>query len=609
MKQNASCFKKDKFYLVKGEAAMKKLVKSHYKMFFLQGRLLLTFSVSLLIFAITLGYQFSRCAQNPLFYLQKSQEACQLILLVDLFLSFEYIYSMRNSGLWETLQVSKKGQQKSFGAAVLVLLTLVLAQSVLFFVFPVLSALKAGMLSTMAAHITLTVLLNVFLLGFAAVSVGFLLGLISRRVIAYSLIAVLLFLAVSASDLLPGILYDRYKVDLWTLRGIFSGLLPSAQGWTVDYQYGVPIEAYRWCLSLFWILLFFGLGFSYLFQGKRWRRLVLWGVTAATTVFCLAGYWAQGSQVNLTDGPAGIFRGDPQYYRTHMYQEQDADFEISAYEMDLKIGRELDSHIRIHLQGEKEQSELQFTLYHLFEIERIENESQTPLSFQRDGDYFTVTCEELPEYLDITYKGYSNVFYSSHQGVCLPGSFPYYPWAGYRRIHYCSPNPEDDVAQYIFRENERPAHFSVNIQGGRNIVTNLSKSAEGTFQGDSKSLTVMGGFMERREQNGYSFVVCTSCPQDRILNVEYIDALQTELNVLTDGDEKIDLQSYNIFQLPEAMGNRSYGISAGLMGDHIFLNAAGNPQLDAADLLFQKKNGPILDTKELKLSRGMRQYD
>ena len=42
--------------------------------------------------------------------------------------------------------------------------------------------------------------------------------------------------------------------------------------------------------------------------------------------------------------------------------------------------------------------------------------------------------------MTVEYGGSSSMFYSGSQGVCLPGCFPYYPWAGYRKVFYAEPD-------------------------------------------------------------------------------------------------------------------------------------------------------------------------
>lgn len=295
---------------------------------------------------------------------------------------------------------------------------------------------------------------------------------------------------------------------------------------------------------------------------------------------------------------------DQLFYRKHHYVESEAPFEITAYDMSFKIGRGLTSQLRMHLQSDENPGELQFTLYHAFDIEKIEDENHVSLPFERDGDYFTVTCQEFPEYLDVSYQGSSNLFYSNYQAACLPGCFPYYPWAGFKKINFLSPDPEDHLIQSIPRESSNIAHFSVTVKGGRNIMTNLPEVSEGMYEGDSASFTMMGGFLEEWNQDGYSLAKCSSYPEDRGLNTEYLDALQAELDSLTGADERIDLKKYMLFEMPLAMSGRSYFSSVIVLENHIFL-FGGDPVSDAEELLFQIRNGPILDINEMFEHRGL----
>lgn len=583
---------------------MKTIVKSHYKMFFANLKLLLIFALSLLIPVFLLGFHFSRCGHNPLFYLQICQESCQWILLVDMFLSYEYIYSIKRSGMSDVLRVLKNGTVKAYGVAILVLLSIVLAQGLPFFVFPVVSALKAGMLPVMISQIFQAVVLNVILLGFASVSFGAFTALLCKRTVAYCLMFVVFFMALPASELFPGALYSRYKINIYKFREFFSCLLPSAQGWTVDYQYGIPLEAYRWCLLLLWFLVPLCLFFFRLVQGEKRKRLLTGGAAVLAAVLCFPGFLFAGSHLDTTSNPDSTIRADQAYYRKHHYVESEAPFEITAYDMSFKIGRGLTSQLRMYLQSDENPGELQFTLYHAFDIEKIEDENHVSLPFERDGDYFTVTCQKFPQYLDVSYQGSCNLFYSNYQATCLPGCFPYYPWAGFKKIHFLSPDPEDHLIQFIPRESSNIAHFFVTVKGGRNIMTNLPEISDGVYEGDSASFTMMGGFLEEWNQDGYSLAKCSSYPEGYGLTTEYFDELQAELDVLTGDGEKIDLKEYKLFEMPETMINRSYFTGVIAMENHIFLLDV-DPSRNAEELLFQIRNGPILDINEMFEHRGL----
>ena len=72
-----------------------------------------------------------------------------------------------------------------------------------------------------------------------------------------------------------------------------------------------------------------------------------------------------------------------------------------------------------------------FTLYHGYKVKEVKDESGRALKFKQTGDWIEVESAGETSSLTFTYSGYSNTHYSNGQGAALPGTFAYYPRAGY----------------------------------------------------------------------------------------------------------------------------------------------------------------------------------
>ena len=150
-----------------------------------------------------------------------------------------------------------------------------------------------------------------------------------------------------------------------------------------------------------------------------------------------------------------------------------------------------------------------FTLYRTYRIHRVIDENGTELPFTQDGDYFTITPDQATKKITVEYKGYSPMFYSNRQGICLPGCFPYYPWAGYKQIYYATPDAESELVSFIPRTDLPEASFSVSLSSKYPVFTNMgiSRSKE-PISGTANALSLMSGMLETQELSGYDMISC-----------------------------------------------------------------------------------------------------
>lgn len=106
------------------------------------------------------------------------------------------------------------------------------------------------------------------------------------------------------------------------------------------------------------------------------------------------------------------------------------EFKITAYDMDLKFSNVLHADVKVSVSP----SNLDiygFTLYHGYKVKSVRDESGRALKFRQNDDWIEVESVGETSSLTFTYSGYSNTHYSNGQGASLPGTFAYYPRAGY----------------------------------------------------------------------------------------------------------------------------------------------------------------------------------
>lgn len=544
---------------------------------------------------------------DALFYLHNAQVLCVWMLLFNLYLAYEYVHTIQKSGLEETILSHKRERVELYGIIIVVLALLVFFQFILMFIFPIIIAAMTKMQFDFFAHIMAVTVLNTLLAGLLAVLFGVFMGMKFERVKAYSLMAILLFLILPASDSVPAILNDSYHINLWPVKVIFSNIIPPGQNWTIDYQYGICIEPIRWNLIVFWGALFCCCIFLCIPVMKRRTRIISILLSGVIIVGNLCGYIQGGSRIDLTETPNSTFRTDQVYYRHHEPKEEKAEFAITKYDMNIDISRELKASVKMELESLEILTEYRFTLYHLYKVSSVKDETGTELLYSQEGDYLDVYPSGALNCIIIEYSGYSPMFYSNKQGTCLPGCFPFYPWAGYRQIYYATPDPEEGFLSFIPRTDLPEAEFVVRLSGADNIKTNLEQK-DGIFQGRSNALSFMGGFLEEDVTEKYYFVACHSSAAGFRLNDAFLDELQAEIPVLEQelGYESFsDLKEYKIFQVNETMLNRcGYGLAVPF-DDHIFIAAYPDVQNVAYAVTYLVHEGAPLTVEDKLISEGV----
>ena len=153
--------------------------------------------------------------------------------------------------------------------------------------------------------------------------------------------------------------------------------------------------------------------------------------------------------------------------------------------MDLKFSNVLHADVKVSVSP----SNLDiygFTLYHGYKVKSVRDESGRALKFRQNDDWIEVESVGETSSLTFTYSGYSNTHYSNGQGASLPGTFAYYPRAGYVTCY--GDNGYETLTL------DEPTQFDVKIKNRKKFFTNLDRTGKNTFSGKTTGLTVVGGF-------------------------------------------------------------------------------------------------------------------
>lgn len=552
------------------------------------------FIVALLGFAgliFYLSYKAYTFTMNwdVMLYLSSTQRCCLLFFILDLYVSYEYIYCAKASGIEECAAAHKRGKLRLYSSLFCVLMLLPLLVFLVMTLFNFCLAFFGGQISDLSyyAHIVLVNFLNTFLLGTLAALLGGCLALRLRRVGAYSFMALIIFIVSPVSDMIPGVATDSYGVNLWPLKRVFSKILPPNLTWVIDTQYGISNETLRWNLMLFWIFLFLA-AVILAITGKRTKKRILASVLAVILAGVnLYGYLLGGSEITIGPYPDSISRLDKEYYREHEQKEKPAAFTVAGYEMAFSIYRELEGEVKMVIGTPSVDHTYDFTLYRGYQISGVTGQGGQALAYVRDGDYFTVSSKTPLSTITVRYKGHSPSLYSNNQAVLLPGCFPYYPMAGFHRL-------SRESQGYLPVTNGFRSSFAVHVNSIREVFSNLPKSGN-VFSGESDTVSLMGGFISEKIIDEYD--VCSLTVRGwGIVNIDssYLSDLQKAINKeekKQKSKQHLDLKRYKIFQTETTFTNFAEFDLTALLDDHLFIMGGDKDWIpDIAEMLVKENN-------------------
>lgn len=331
---------------------------------------------------------------------------------------------------------------------------------------------------------------DVFLLSLASSGMGFLVSLIKSKFIGYT---IFLLLALVMVPDYYSILRDMLPLGNKVFEKFYSIIcfLPQDVTYTSDALYGLPFERYRIADMLFWIIL----GCTALFgMGRIKKKKLMFCSCGAAALVMLFLVIHSGSVLRMDDE----LRDVTSYYASHEAQLKSVNYKIEKYRIDFQIKNELTATCRFDLDGDINQNQYYFTLYHDYKVKYVENAAGESLNFQRDGDYITVYTDKPEKSLILSYEGNGGLFYSNNNASFLPGFFPYYPKAGFVKVF--------DADNLVFTSSQdNTTQFDVSITGKRDFIVNLPQK-NNRYQGNTENLTIISGNYEKQEHGTKQYV-------------------------------------------------------------------------------------------------------
>lgn len=567
------------------------MIKQNLKLFFKTKIIFIPVIILLVCFLGNLVYScYSFSLNNDvLIYLKNSIKLCLLSFVILCFTSYEFFYLYKRCYIDEALYSHKNGKTRILTSTVTVLLFIPALEFFSAFVFNFFIFLSSGMNDySYLYHIFSVLFLYVFLGGIIPILLGVFFAQKTKRIVSYALMALIIFLVSSTSDFIPGGLSQVTKINFWEAKYFLAYILPNDLEWYINHDYGMYAEIYRWNLIIFWISLLSFLFFKLCQIKKTALKAVLLSLTLLISTFNLVGYFYGGSHIEKGAQLDSISMSDYLFYTENEQKNQDPDFEVTSYDMDLSIYRQLDAEVSMTL-SDTGLEYYNFTLYHGYNVLKITDIEENALKYNREGDYVTVIGNGNLQLINIKYSGYSPILYSNYQACSLPGFFAYYPIPGFYKI-------TGDYTTYNPIEIKSETEFNIRVDSARQFYSNLDevKNEKNCFVGVTSYPTLFSGFYKSNSSDIYKIYAITVKGWGLSeIDEEYIDEIQKYINELNNNSSnKLNLKEYTIIQTNEMLSSNCIYDGIFLGDDTVFINKATDEETkkQVAEILLAQRD-------------------
>lgn len=567
------------------------MIKQNLKLFFKTKIIFIPVIILLVCFLGNLVYSCYSFSLNSdvLIYLKNSIKLCLLSFVILCFTSYEFFYLYKRCYIDEALYSHENGKTRILTSTVTVLLFIPALEFFSAFVFNFVIFLSSGMNDySYLYHIFSVLFLYVFLGGIIPILLGVFFAQKTKRIVSYALMALIIFLVSSTSDFIPGGLSQVTKINFWESKYFLAYILPNDLEWYINHDYGMYAEIYRWNLIIFWISLLSFLFFKLCQIKKTTLKAVLLSLTILISTFNLVGYFYGGSHIEKGAQLDSISMSDYLFYTENEQKNQDPDFEVTSYDMDLSIYRQLDAEVSMTL-SDTGLEYYNFTLYHGYNVLKITDIEGNALKYNREGDYVTVIGNGNLQLINIKYSGYSPILYSNYQACSLPGFFAYYPIPGFYKI-------TGDYTTYNPIEIKSETEFNIRVDSARQFYSNLDevKNEKNCFVGVTSYPTLFSGFYKSNSSDIYKIYAITVKGWGLSeIDEEYIDEIQKYINELdNNSSNKLNLKEYTIIQTNEMLSSNCIYDGIFLGDDTVFINKATDEETkkQVAEILLAQRD-------------------
>ena len=460
------------------------------------------------------------------------------------FISYEFGRMDFSVGFEECCSAIKYGRVEAIEARILVMIFLAMPCLIINLLIYIIAGIVCSAGAAAIFHVLAHIVINFFVVPLIGTLLGAVLAIYAKRGVAYIVLLVITFFSSPAVNGFCADLYYSTGISANRWLRVFPFMTPSSFFYTPNIAYGYSLRPYRLFAFLMWILVLCALLLFFFARNRYGKHFLVLGVACLTLGLCCAPIVLQNNSDNIEDiESTEEVGGEIRYYIINKTSPPDAcpEFKITSYDMELKLSNVLHAEVKVSVSP----SNLDiygFTLYHGYKVKSVRDESGRDLKFRQNDDWIEVESAGETSSLTFTYSGYSNTHYSNGQGASLPGTFAYYPRAGYVTCY-------GDTGYETLTLDE-PTQFDVKIKNRKKFFTNLDRTGKNTFSGKTTGLTIVGGFY-KEDKIGDTNLVYT-----------YVDMDVNEIKKVFSNLMQTYDRSFNtvmVTQLYDGVSMRDYG--------------------------------------------------
>ena len=442
------------------------------------------------------------------------------------FISYEFGRMDFSVGFEECCSAIKYGRVEAIEARILVMIFLAMPCLIINLLIYIIAGIVCSAGAAAIFHVLAHIVINFFVVPLIGTLLGAVLAIYAKRGVAYIVLLVITFFSSPAVNGFCAGLYYSTGISANRWLRVFPFMTPSSFFYTPNIAYGYSLRPYRLFAFLMWILVLCALLLFFFARNRYGKHFLVLGVACLTLGLCCAPIVLQNNSDNIEDiESTEEVGGEIRYYIINKTSPPDAcpEFKITSYDMELKLSNVLHAEVKVSVSP----SNLDIYGFTLF---------------KQTGDWIEVESAGETSSLTFSYDGYSNTHYSNGQGAALPGTFAYYPRAGYVTCY-------GDTGYETLTLDE-PTQFDVKIKNRKKFFTNLNRTGKNTFSGKTTGLTIVGGFY-KEDKIGDTNLVYT-----------YVDMDVNEIKKVFSNLMQTYDRSFNtvmVTQLYDGVSMRDYG--------------------------------------------------
>lgn len=513
------------------------MLKLNFKRF-IKNKIML--SIMIFIFLLITIYIFKddeiKWTNRPYLPIQDSLKIIPILFFLFSTLSYEMFYQVKKNSLQETIYAGRFGRQKQFFYDFSIVFVLDILTAIYMFAgylryYHIKNITNSVYIWYSVKVLVIYVISNLLI----AIFFGFFSAQFNRRITAISVLLCMYFVISDTFNLFIQNLFI-HNYDLSNKSLIFALFYRSANV-LLDDNYFLTVENTHIYRIIFWILLCLTL---VCIKNKNTfrKKFILSVVTLAS--FIVAQLPSGACYMFDVASNADAWTHEQIYYDEYFskydtrsgniikkVKKYHDNFKAVSYDMTYEISDVLNGKVEV-VPDKTNLKEYQFTMYHGYRIKNITNEKGEKLKYSvTGGDYINIiNTKESIKKIVFEYSGFCRFFYSTTQGVNLPGSFAYYPIPGWHEVYNID---EMKYTQNYLRNNPK---FNVSVLSKGNYSVNINvaeMNRNGKYQcftGNTTALTITGSpyFVEKKYE-GTDILYSIMDKETFTLNKEYFNEL------------------------------------------------------------------------------------